>query len=343
MCSSDLNGVHAWYTAASGTAGDAISFTQSMTLDASGNLGIGTSSPADKLSVVRSGSYAAVTVGNGTNNSFFGYANVDTNYNTNALAGDAVIRGYNGVSIAGSNGGNGMRLDSFGNLGLGVTPSGWSNYKAIEVGTIGNGIFGQTTAFALTQNAYFNAGYKYAITGQAASYYQQYAGNHEWYTAPSGTAGNAISFTQALTLDASGNLGIGTTSPSYKLHVVGSFAATTKSFVIDHPTKEGMKLRYGSLESPYHGIRLTGEATIKENSVVVDLPEYIHALVKQEGSQVQITNIKHGKVLWVDEIDIENNCFTIAFDRDVNDNKEYSFYWSFTAIRKDVEDMIVEF
>ena len=130
---------------------------------------------------------------------------------------------------------------------------------------------------------------------------------------------------------------------SYKLHVVGSFAATTKSFVIDHPTKEGMKLRYGSLESPYHGIRLTGEATIKENSVVVDLPEYIHALVKQEGSQVQITNIKHGKILWVDEIDIENNCFTIAFDRDVNDNKEYSFYWSFTAIRKDVEDMIVEF
>ena len=144
-------------------------------------------------------------------------------------------------------------------------------------------------------------------------------------------------------LDASGNVGIGTTSPSYKLHVVGSFAATTKSFLIDHPTKEGMKLRYGSLESPYHGIRLTGEATIKENSVVVNLPEYMHALVKQEGSQVQITNIKHGKVLWVDSINIENNCFTIAFNRDENDTNEYSFYWSFTAIRKDIEDMIVEF
>jgi hypothetical protein len=30
-----------------------------------------------------------------------------------------------------------------------------------------------------------------------------------WYTAPSGTAGNAITFTQAMTLDASGNLSLG--------------------------------------------------------------------------------------------------------------------------------------
>jgi hypothetical protein len=33
-----------------------------------------------------------------------------------------------------------------------------------------------------------------------------------WYNAPSGTAGNAITFTQAMTLDASGNLLVGKTS-----------------------------------------------------------------------------------------------------------------------------------
>jgi hypothetical protein len=38
------NGAHAWFTAASGTAGNAISFTQAMTLDASGNLLVGTTS-----------------------------------------------------------------------------------------------------------------------------------------------------------------------------------------------------------------------------------------------------------------------------------------------------------
>jgi hypothetical protein len=47
---------------------------------------------------------------------------------------------------------------------------------------------------------------------------------HEWYTAPSGTAGNAISFTQAMTLDASGNFGLGTTSPVGRLDVTGNYA-----------------------------------------------------------------------------------------------------------------------
>jgi hypothetical protein len=38
------------------------------------------------------------------------------------------------------------------------------------------------------------------------------SGLHKWFNAPSGTAGNAITFTQAMTLDASGNLLVGTTA-----------------------------------------------------------------------------------------------------------------------------------
>jgi hypothetical protein len=52
--------------------------------------------------------------------------------------------------------------------------------------------------------------------------YDQDSSGHAWYTAPSGTAGNAISFTQAMTLDASGNLGVGETNPTLKLHVVSA-------------------------------------------------------------------------------------------------------------------------
>jgi hypothetical protein len=44
--------------------------------------------------------------------------------------------------------------------------------------------------------------------------YKQRDGVHSWYYAPNGTAGDAISFTQAMTLNASGNLGIGTTTPT---------------------------------------------------------------------------------------------------------------------------------
>jgi hypothetical protein len=40
---------------------------------------------------------------------------------------------------------------------------------------------------------------------------------HKWYTAPSGTAGDAITFTQALTLTADGNLLAGATASSFRL------------------------------------------------------------------------------------------------------------------------------
>jgi hypothetical protein len=99
------------------------------------------------------------------------------------------------------------------NLGLGVTPSAWSTGKAFEIGHAGNAIFDVASSqLTITQNAYYNGGYKYGAS-TTASRYDQGGGSHIWYNAPSGTAGNPISFTQAMTLDASGNLGVGTTSP----------------------------------------------------------------------------------------------------------------------------------
>jgi hypothetical protein len=71
-------------------------------------------------------------------------------------------------------------------------------------------------------NAYNNAGWKYVSTGIASTYYMQTGGTHRWYNAASGTAGNAITFTQAMTLDASGLLGIGVTSPQARLDVRGT-------------------------------------------------------------------------------------------------------------------------
>jgi hypothetical protein len=62
--------------------------------------------------------------------------------------------------------------------------------------------------------------------------YQQNESAHAWFSAPSGTAGNAITFTQAMTLDASGNLGIGTSSPATKLHVVGANTSGKGQFVL---------------------------------------------------------------------------------------------------------------
>ena len=152
---------------------------------------------------------------------------------------------------------------------------------------------------------------------------------------------NNSSISDVLTINGyTGNVGINTTNPQYKLEVVGSFAATTKSFVIDHPTKPGRKLRYGSLESPYHGIRLTGSSITKNGMCVIELPEYIYNLVKEDEINIHITNIRHSKVIWVEDVNVSNNNFTVRTEETMG---EYEFYWDFTAIRKDIEDMIVEF
>jgi hypothetical protein len=101
-----------------------------------------------------------------------------------------------------------MRIDTSGNLGLGVTPSTWSTGKSLEVGSLGNSFYGYSqTNNLVTQNCYYNAGWKYASSNYAGAYSQN-AGTHAWLIAPSGTAGNAITFTQAMTLDANQNLAV---------------------------------------------------------------------------------------------------------------------------------------
>ena len=109
-----------------------------------------------------------------------------------------------------------LRLDSSGNLGLGVTPSGWGSNVSVFQGAIGghlifNKVNGET---ALGSNGYYNgSSWIYATSAPAARYaVNGYNGTHAWSYAPSGTAGNAISFTQAMTLDANGNLLVGDTS-----------------------------------------------------------------------------------------------------------------------------------
>ena len=105
-----------------------------------------------------------------------------------------------------------MTLDSSGNLGLGVTPSAWSlaGQKVLQVSNASLTAYTSDEA-TISGNAYYSSGWKYIATNYAEQYTQQ-SGKHIWYTAPSGTAGNAITFTQAMTLDASGNLLVGTTS-----------------------------------------------------------------------------------------------------------------------------------
>jgi hypothetical protein len=105
--------------------------------------------------------------------------------------------------------------------------------------------------------------------------------------------------TNTLHVDAANNrVGVGTTIPGYTLEVVGSFAATTKSFIIDHPTKPDHKLRYGSLEGPENGIYVRG----RSREFVIELPEYWTKLVDPDSITVNLTPIGKTQTLWVKDI-----------------------------------------
>jgi hypothetical protein len=114
------------------------------------------------------------------------------------------------------------RIDASGNLGLGVTPSAWAaQWKALQIGQGYTALVGRSDAIATYygSNWLHDGSDKYIANGHASIYTQQ-SGQHIWLTAPSGTAGAAITFGDPkMTLDASGNLGIGTTSPQARVDV----------------------------------------------------------------------------------------------------------------------------
>ena len=117
-----------------------------------------------------------------------------------------------GISTWSVGGSTAMTLNSTG-LGVGVTPSLWSAGKGLEVGAIGNGLWCNNSTFnQLLQNAYFNAGFKYAAAASTSAARLELGGGFNFFIAPAGTAGNAITFTQAMTLDALGNLLVGLTT-----------------------------------------------------------------------------------------------------------------------------------
>jgi hypothetical protein len=165
-------------------------------------VGVGTNAPTVKLDVV--GNSAAVQVSEsggaaarlaaGGSSAFFGtYSNHPllflTDSNTKAT------------------------LDTAGNLGLGVTPSAWSGVAPAiqlkEAALAGNG-FGDAY---VTANAFYDgSNWKYIISTEAPARYALENGAHTWSTAAGGTAGNTISFTQAMTLNAAGELLVGGTT-----------------------------------------------------------------------------------------------------------------------------------
>ena len=115
------------------------------------------------------------------------------------------------------------------------------------------------------------------------------------------------------------------------LTVAGHIAATTKSFLIDHPVKENKKLQYASLEGPENGVYVRGHTT----SHVIELPDYWVALVDHESITVHLTpKGKPQPSLCVNRV-AANKVY-------LSSDQHISAYYTVSATRKDVPPLEVE-
>jgi hypothetical protein len=173
------------------------------------------------------------------------------------------------------------------NLGVGVTPSAWASSKAIEIAG-GSLISFGTGGLELWHNSFYNGSNSVYKNNGFASTYIQTSGQHRWSTAASGTAGNTISFTQAMTLNADVSLYIGTTggvanggfrffkdydaagSSAFEVgHISGASSGNFYARFIYDGTGIGSITQSGTTAVLYN---TTSDQRLKEN--IVDAPEF---------------------------------------------------------------------
>ena len=232
----DTGGVCTWYDGAGGTR---------MTLNSTG-LGVGVASPAFKLDVQGADNSIIAQFGgvsgrkvNFTTSANGGFTNGFFNFVSTSSVGAFSFQNANGTLLT---------IDNGGNVGIGVTPSAWdSGFQVIE--NSGGSLWsGSTGAVRLSQNAYYATSLKYK-NALAASQYVQTSGQHQWfYDSGTRVVGTACNFVQAMTLDASGNLGIGVsafgTSATQVIGIKNGTAPTSSPLNMGQLYVEGGALKY---------------------------------------------------------------------------------------------------
>jgi hypothetical protein len=307
--------------------------TERLHITSGGDVGIGTSSPSDKLNVV--GNISAGTLST-TQGKFIAYGS--------SSQPNLLFEGFDATGKAR------ISTNSGANRQLKIENDGASNTLGVYIeGDVGIGTDTPTSKLHVIGSGLFSGDVRASgsfIGGSGTASLPSFEFVNDPDTGLFSPAANAFGIStsgvERLRVDSAGNIGIGTTNPGYKLQVSGSFGATTKSFRIDHPSKPGFSLEYGSLESPYHGVRLTGRGTVIKGIGMVSLPSYLKDLIHDDDTlNIQITNIKHGKTIYVDSIDLKNDCFIVKADR-AKSLGDLHFFWTLTGVRKDVENLVVE-
>ncbi len=110
-----------------------------------------------------------------------------------------------------------------------------------------------------------------------------------------------------------------------------------KPFDIDHPTKEGYRLRYACIEGPEAAVYTRGRVCNGKN--VIDLPDYWSGLIDYETLTIQLTAIgSHQNVIVKRVSPMEQKIYLQA-----QGGMPVDCFYHIMAERKDVNKLIVEY
>jgi hypothetical protein len=277
-------------------------------VSSSGTVGIGNVVPAYTLDVSGSGRYNGSYAGHllnvqNTNASYYsstdyydnagteklivGYGNASTG---NALASKAIIYGTSGVALNFYTNGSTtakMVIDTSGNVGIGTTPSSWdvTIFKGLQIANSNAFIVGRVDAASQLQigtNTYYNAdgNWKFIQNGYATRYIQN-GGVHSWeYSSASGTAGNNVTFNEAMRITSGGQVNVNSTQTTYPFYVQAALANWTTVFENTANSSSGLLVRqtggsqgfyYGAYDGGAYKFYVTGTGNIHSTSTSITI------------------------------------------------------------------------
>jgi hypothetical protein len=256
-------------------AGNTHQFTGSVLM--SGSVGIGTSSPSQKLHISDSTSVYCRIVNT---------AGADVYLGSESTQGVLSVNNNLPLDVR-TNNVTRLYINTSGSIGIGITPNtGWNSFTTLQLG-------GNTYSALASSNHYLNiaansyydgTNFRYISNG-FTSRYQLSDGTHLWYVAGSGTAGNTINYTNVMTITNTGQIAL-SNSPGIRF-VSGSsdlnyyttstwtpqFAAGgTTSFGLASQTGTGRYTRIGNVVTIHGQIVWNGAGSSGTNLLIQTLP-----------------------------------------------------------------------
>ena len=251
--------------------------TERMRIDSSGNVGIGTSSPTHPLVVSRSGAGIKAFFTNTT----------DADFGINLSSGITLLTPTTGTLAFGTSSTERMRIDSSGNVGIGTS----SPAQALVVNRSSG-------------NTYLEVSRATQSQGQVALQLTGGTGGTNWIMYQD-TSSNDLKFfgnsADRMTIDSNGNVGIGTTSPTYKVDVSGTNPAlrlkssaafgyiidqNTSSGLVSHIVYENVDMRFGTNSTERMRINSSGYLLVGTTSTLGSNPARLEVYTVGSGGRI---------------------------------------------------------